>query len=208
VGASIQLWLNVHNNKRGKVGYSTYLFLIGIQCFGLPLASLISPPHKVIREDGTRIVNRTKEIKDRDFTGEVRRFWALLKTKRMYLLIPILIGFPWNSTYQSIYMTEYFSVRSRALGALMSGVAAISADIFWGHFFDLKRFSRPLVAKLAWFSFVVTMLGIFSWQIINEHLYSTTEPKPTLDWNNKGFGRAFTVTVLFRYVQCWPLSWG
>jgi hypothetical protein len=105
-------------------------------------------------------------------------------------------------------MTEYFSVRSRALGALISGVAAISADIFWGHFFDLNRFSRPLVAKLAWFSFVVIMLGIFSWQIRNEHLYSTIEPKPILDWNNEGFGRAFTVTVLFRYVQHRPFSWG
>jgi hypothetical protein len=82
----------------------------------------------------------------------------------------------------------------------MCGVAAISVNVFWGHFFDLKRFGRSLVAKLAWFLFVVIMLGIFSWKIMNEHLYSTTEPKPTLDWNNEGYVRAFTVTVLFRYV--------
>lgn len=189
------------------MGYSTYILLIGIQCFGLPLASLFSPPQEVIRDDRTKIVDRTKGIQDRDFVGEARKFWALLKTKRIYLLISILIGFPWNSMYQSIYMTEYFSVRSRALGALMSRVAAISADIFWGHFFDLKRFSRPLVAKFAWFLFVVIMLGIFTWQIMNEHLYSTTEPKPTLDWNSEGFDRAFTVTVLFRYVQHRPFSW-
>ena len=38
IGSSIQLSLNVHSDKKGKVGYSTYLILIALQCLGLPLA--------------------------------------------------------------------------------------------------------------------------------------------------------------------------
>jgi hypothetical protein len=187
----------VHKNQRGKVGYSTYLVLISLQCLGLPLAFLLSPPEKVIRPDGTKIGDPTK---GKAVLREFRKLWALLKTKRVFLLIPILIGFNWNGTYQSIYLTKYFSVRSRALGALTSGIAATAANVFWGWFLDIKRFSRPIVAKIAWSSFVILMLSLFSWQVANEKLYSTTVPKVTLDWDTPGFGRAFAVNVLFRYV--------
>jgi hypothetical protein len=151
----------------------------------------------VIRPDGTRLGDPTE---GKLVLREFRKLWALLKTKRVFLLIPILMGFNWNGTYQNIYLTKYFSVRSRALGALTSGIAATAANVFWGWFLDIKAFSRPVVARIAWFSFVVVMLSLFAWQVANERLYSTTVPKVTLDWDNEGFGRAFAVNVLFRYV--------
>jgi hypothetical protein len=160
-------------------------------------SSLISPPEKVIRPDGTKLEDPTK---GKTVLVEFRKLWALLKNKRVYLLISILMGFNWSGTYQPIYLTKYFSVRSRALGALTSGIAARAANVFWGWFLDLKSFSRPVVARIAWFSFVTVMLALSSWQIANEHLYSTRKPKITLDWDSERFGRAFAVDVLFRYV--------
>lgn len=198
IGSSIQLSLNRKKNQRGKVGYDTYLILIGLQCAGLPLAFLISPPEKVIRPDGTKIGDPTKNKK---VLGEFKRVWALLKTKRVFLLLPILIGFNWNGTYLSIYLTKYFSVRARALGALTTGIAATAANIFWGWFLDLKIFSRPKIARITWFSFVVIMLSIFGWQISNQHKYQSTIPKVTLDWDTPDFGRAFASTVLFRFMN-------
>ena len=195
IGSSIQLSLNHKANKRGKVGYSTYLALIGIQCAGLPLAFLISPPEKVIRPDGTKIGDPTK---NKAALKEFKKLIKLLKTKRVFLLIPILVGFNWNNTYQNIYLTKYFSVRSRALAALTSGIAATFANIFWGWFLDLKAFSRPVVARIAWFSFVLVMLSLFGWQVANQKKYQEVTPKITLDWATPGFGRAFAVNVLFR----------
>ncbi|CZT01893.1 related to DUF895 domain membrane protein [Rhynchosporium graminicola] len=195
IGSSIQLSLNVKKNQRGKVGYETYLVLIALQCAGLPLSFLISPPAKVIRPDGTKLEGPTK---NKAVLKEFRRAWALVKTRRIFLLIPILVGFSWNSTYLNIYLTKYFSVRSRALGALTTGIAATAANIFWGWFLDLKVFSRPKVAKIAWFSFVTIMLSLFGWQIANQHKYQDIVPKVTLDWDNPGFGRAFASTVMFR----------
>lgn len=175
------------------MGYSTYLVLIALQCLGLPLALLVSPPEKVIHRDGRKVEDPTK---NKAVLKEFRKWLALLKRKQFYLLIPILVGFNWNSTYQGIYLTKYFSVRARTLGALTSGIAATAANIFWGWFYDLKCFSRPTLAKITWFSFSAIMLGLFAWQTANEKLYEDT--KPTLDWALPGFGRGFAVNVLFR----------
>ena len=152
----------------------------------------------MIRKDGTNLEDPTKH---KVVLKEFRKLFKLLRTKRVFLLIPILVGFNWNNTYQSIYLTKYFSVRSRTLGALTSGIAATCANIFWGWFLDLKCFSRPVVARIAWFSFVIIMLSLFSWQVANERLYSTTVPKITIDWESENFGRAFAVNVLFRFMN-------
>ncbi|KAK3294200.1 uncharacterized protein B0H64DRAFT_462827 [Chaetomium fimeti] len=190
--------LNAGSSARGKVGYSTYLVLISLQCLGLPLAFLISPPEKVIRSDGTRgrVAAKNTTLKE-----ELRKTWKLMKRKEMFLLVPILIGFQWNSTYLGIYMTKYFSVRARTLGALVSGIVATLANIFWGWFYDLKYFSRPTLAKACWLFFVVCMLGMFGWQVANEKLYGDSNPRVTLDWESPGFGRGFGSMVILRFLN-------
>jgi hypothetical protein len=85
------------------VSYTTYLVLIGLQCLGLPLAFLISSPQKVIRPDGKKVPDPTK---NKLVMGELKKFWALLKKKEIYMLIPVLIGFNWNGTYLGIYQTK------------------------------------------------------------------------------------------------------
>ena len=203
IGSSIQLSLNYKSGQRGKVGYTTYLVLIALQCLGLPLALLVSPPHKVIHPDGRTVPDPTK---NKAVMKEVRRWWDLLRDKRFFLLIPVMIGFNWNNTYQGIYLTKYFSVRARTLGALSSGIAATLANIFWGWFYDTKYFSRPTLAKVTWGVFSVLMLALFGWQVANEKLYGDANPKVTIDWATPGFGRGFAVNVLFRYVHVDSLS--
>lgn len=178
IGSSIQLSLNHKNGQRGKVGYTTYIVLIALQCIGLPLALLVSPPHKVIHSDDRKVADPTK---NKAVMKEFQRWWALLRDRRFFLLIPVMIGFNWNNTYQGIYLTKYFSVRSRILGALTSGIAATVANIFWGWFYDTKYFSRPTLAKYTWGVFSVLMLALFSWQVANEKLYGSASLKVTLD---------------------------
>ncbi|KAK3352731.1 major facilitator superfamily domain-containing protein [Lasiosphaeria hispida] len=199
IGASITLSLNVGSQARGKVGYSTYLVLIALQCLGLPLALLISPPHKVIKSNGERLRGPLSSKKKVTLKDEFRKIWKLFKRREMFLLVPILIGFQWNGTYLGIYMTKYFSVRSRALGSLTSGIAATFANIFWGWFYDLKVLKRPTLAKICWGLFVVVMLASFGWQVANEKLYSSTVPRTTLDWDLPGFGRGFASMVVLRF---------
>lgn len=201
IGSSIQLSLNVKTQNRGKVGYTTYLVLIALQCLGLPLALLISRPEKVIKSNGEKLRTEAAAKKKVSAKDEFRKTWALLKRKQMFLLIPIMVGFQWNSTYLGIYMTKYFSVRARTLGSLTSGIAATFANIFWGWFYDLQYFSRPTLAKICWFFFVVLMLATFGWQVANEKLYGDSSPRITLDWDNAGFGRGFASMVILRFLN-------
>ncbi|KAJ4361562.1 hypothetical protein N0V85_009392 [Neurospora sp. IMI 360204] len=202
LGASIQLSLNVNKEGRGKVGYTTYLVLIALQCLGLPFALLVSSPQKVIKADGTRLVK--DPTLNKTVKGEFKKIWSLLKRRQMYLLMPILIGFQWNSTYLGIYMTKYFSVRSRTLGSLVSGIVATAANIFWGWFYDRQSLSRPTVARITWAFFVILMLGTFGWQTANEKLYGDLKSAGTpitLDWANPGFGRGFASMVILRFLN-------
>ncbi|KAL4977279.1 hypothetical protein BDW66DRAFT_165982 [Aspergillus desertorum] len=168
IGSSIQLSLNVKDGERGKVGYPTYLVLIALHCLGLPLALLVSHPSKIIRSDGSSIPDPTKQK----------------AKKHILLLIPILVGFNWNNTYQE---------------SLASGISATAANIFWGWVFDTKYFSRPKLARITWFSFAVIMLALFGWRFVNEKLYEDTDP--TVDWAQPNFGRGFAVNVLFRFMN-------
>lgn len=93
---------------------------------------------------------------------------------------------------------DSFSVRARTLSALISGIVATLASIIWGWVYDLKRFSRPTLAKFTWGFFSIIMLGLFIWQVINEKDYADSEPTVTLDWENPGFGRGFASMVLMR----------
>ncbi|KAK0643286.1 major facilitator superfamily domain-containing protein [Cercophora newfieldiana] len=201
IGSSIQLSLNVKTQNRGKVGYTTYLVLIALQCLGLPLALLVSPPEKVIKPDGTKLQSAAASKKKISAKDEFRKIWALFKRKEMFLLVPMMIGFQWNTTYLGIYMTKYFSVRARTLGSLTSGIAATFANIFWGWFYDLKRFRRPTLAKICWLTFFVLMLGTFGWQVSNEKTYGDSNPRVTLDWDNPGFGRGFASMVILRFLN-------
>ncbi|KAG9193169.1 hypothetical protein G6011_03204 [Alternaria panax] len=196
IGSSIQLSLNYKSGERGKVGYTTYIVLIALQCLGLPLALLVSPPHKIYHRDGRKTPDPTK---NKAVMKEVQRWWALLRDRRFFLLIPVMIGFNWNNTYQGIYLTKYFSVRARTLGSLTSGIAATVANIFWGWFYDTKFVSRPTLAKTTWGIFSLLMLGLFGWQVANEKMYASS--KVTLDWDLPGFGRGFAVNVLFRFMN-------
>lgn len=137
-------------------------------------------------------------MKNKAVMKEVSRWWALLKDRRFYLLIPVMIGFNWNSTYQGIYLTKYFSVRARTPGPLTSGIAASIADVLWGWFYDTRWFSRPALAQGTWAFFSMLMLALFGWQVADEKLYAETVPKLTLDWDLPGIGRGFAVNVLFR----------
>jgi len=64
IASSIQLGISVNqedSNKAGSIDPQVYLLLIGLTCAGLPLSLLISPPEKVIRRDGTKLVSTSRQ---------------------------------------------------------------------------------------------------------------------------------------------------
>ena len=193
LGGAINLALNAQDSKTGKVGYSTYLVLIAIQCCGLPLALMLSPPGKVRRDDGTSV----GRIQHTTWLLEGKAVWKLLRTRRILLLIPVFIVGQWGGTYQGNYFTTYFSVRARALGSFLVGVSGICGDILTGLALDYKPWRRGTRAKVIWIWLVCLILSLWIWQTANQVLYD--RQAPSLDWTDPGFGRGFAVYILWSF---------
>lgn len=193
IGGAINLALNVKDAETGKVGYNTYLVLIGIQCAGLPIALMLSPPEKVIRDDGTKV----PQIKNSTWLKEGKAVWKLLQSRRILLLIPIFIVGNWGLPYNGNYFATYFSVRARALGSFLYAIAGISGDLLTGMALDYKGWSRSRRATVVWIWLVCLILSLWIWQTTNQVLFDSTTPK--LDWTSPDFGRGFATYILWAF---------
>ncbi len=103
--------------------------------------------------------------------------------------------------YLSIYLASYYSVRSRTLGSLVSGVVATVANIFWGWFPGFEALEQAGPGRHRVF---LRKPSCWRSSAGNSRTRSCTEdslPKVTLDWENPGFGRGFTSMVLMGYVS-------
>ncbi|KAI1455513.1 MFS general substrate transporter [Annulohypoxylon moriforme] len=194
VGGAISLALNLKVTQRGQVGYQTYLGFIAIQCLGCVFALPLSEPEKVQRDDGTRI----KVQRGISWRTEVREMWTLLRSKSILLLTPLFWYFGWTQAYPGTYLATYFTVRSRALGALLSAILGTIATWLAGTLVDVpwtkKRQTRAI--------FTYTLIAMLNsatwiWAVIIQNEYRTTHP--VLDWSNQvTFGRGFGILMLER----------
>ena len=80
IAGAITLSLNINDNKGGKIGLSTYIALIAIQCL---LSFLLSSPEKVRRSDNSAVKSI---IRNTTLKEEVVLFYKVLQKKRDYVL--------------------------------------------------------------------------------------------------------------------------
>lgn len=71
LGGAIVLALNNDANAKtkGKVGYQTYLVFIALQCLAAPIALLLTPPEKVQRADGSRVIVKAEKSFKEEFVA-------------------------------------------------------------------------------------------------------------------------------------------
>lgn len=187
IGGAISLSLNVKSGSAGKVSYNTYLAFIGMQCIGVPAVLLLSPPHKVIRPDGTH----PPSLKSKDVTlkGELKAIWKTATQPHMLLLIPIFISGTWGTTYQSNYLTTYFSVRGRALVSLLTAIMGLTANVLVGTVMDSKWIGKTQNrrAKVTWLGVGILTTALWIWQTVTQvHFTQRSDP---VDWDDASKGR-------------------
>lgn len=200
ISGIISVGLNAKGRGAGKVSYTTYLVLIAIQCLGFPISLLLSPPNKVVRPDGTKV----PYLKGKNTTvmQELRSLWHVTKTPQFALLIPIFITGIWGSTYQSNYLTAYFSVRSRALAALLTAIANILADVLFGIFTDAKWLgNQARRARIIWAFMAICTTGLWVWQMVVEVNFNRNSTPVDWDGSTGRFNSAFAVLILWKHVQ-------
>jgi MFS family permease len=202
VGGAIVLALN--NNaaakKKGKVGYQVYLVFIALQCLACPLALALSPPEKVQRNDGSKVVID----KEKSFKAEFKALWRVSKRKDVLLLLPIFYAAYFNQ-YSSNFKSYYFGVRARALMGFVSNFGTLLSSQLISQFLDYKKLT--VKKRITYGFFYVIFLHIVAWiygWIIQEKY---TKSNPVFDWEDSGFVEAFFVIILWDFARQALQNW-
>ncbi|KAF4309865.1 MFS general substrate transporter [Botryosphaeria dothidea] len=193
IGTAIQLAINKDGDQTGAIAPKTYLVLVALQCLGLPLAFLISPPHKLIREDGK---TPTFSAQSKDFKTQTLAFLRLFKRKEVILLIPAFITAQWGVTYQGNYLTAYFTVRARALAGFLIAVTGALTNLLTGWWLDTKYLRRTTQARWSWFFTLALFTGTWIWNIVVQVRWA--EKNPEIDWNSSNFGAGVGIYIIYR----------
>ncbi|KAH8122406.1 hypothetical protein FP744_10001170 [Trichoderma asperellum] len=200
VGGAIVLGLNVKTSGKGSVGYITYIIFIVLQCLAAPLALCLSPPHKVQRSDGSRVIVKRED----SFLAEFKALYQLSRKRNVLLLLPIFWAAYFNQ-YSGNFEAYYFSVRGRALIGFVSNFATLLSSQILSQWLDWTRFA--VKKRLEYGYYYVVAVHVLSWVygwVVQEQF--TSNP-PLLDWSMPGYVKGFFVLFLWNFSQQAAQNW-
>ncbi|TEA17291.1 UNC93-like protein [Colletotrichum sidae] len=192
VGGAINLAFNSTGKTTGKLDYRTYIVFVALQCLGPFVAMLLSPPEKVQRQDGKQVATAERI----PTVAELKEVAKILVRKDFLLVFPFFFYATFLLSYAGSFLSLYFSVRSRALASLVSALAQITANFFFGHFLDWTRFTINQRARFAYIGMMALFGGMWVWATVIQHEYG--QHAPALDWEDTGFGRGWALYILLQ----------
>ncbi|OAK93912.1 hypothetical protein IQ06DRAFT_364001 [Phaeosphaeriaceae sp. SRC1lsM3a] len=190
LGGAINLGLNADRDQAGQVTYTVYLIFIALQCVGPFISLLLNRPSKVQRKDGKKVVLAILD----DPWFEVRATTKLFFTKR-FLLILLWIGQAvFAEAVMFTYLSLWFSVRTRALGSLVSGLVAVTVGNLLGNYLDRTGISLRIRARSTFWTIAIIQGALWIWATVLVTEFHRT--RPVYDWSSSGFGRGFALFVM------------
>ncbi|KAH8883766.1 duf895 domain protein membrane protein [Thozetella sp. PMI_491] len=169
LGGAITFGLNIAKNGAGGVSTNTYLVFLGLECLGVPAALLFTRTRKVIRSDGWDV----PRLPRKSWKKECKLLLAHHMEKRTLLLIPIYILTYFGDGVWGTYHSQHFSVRTRALGALIGHTLAAILNPFFGLLLDMKSVGPRRKGMIAFFVWVIPTLAMLIWVMINIRYFET-----------------------------------
>ncbi|KAF7514503.1 hypothetical protein G7054_g15258 [Neopestalotiopsis clavispora] len=202
LGGAIVLALNhsAGQKAKGKVGSETYLIFVALQCVAAPLALALSPPDKVQRADGSRVVIKA----EKSFRAEFHALWQTSKRKDVLLLLPIFWAAYFNQ-YTGNFQTYYFGVRARALIGLVINFGTLLSSQLISTLLDYKGLAvKKRIVYGFWYVVLLHLVAwIYAWVIQEKY---TANP-PAYDWEDKGFVEGFFVLLLWDFSRQALQNW-
>jgi MFS family permease len=195
VGGAINLGLNANRKTAGSVSSSTYIVFIVLMCLGLPIALCLSPAHKIWRKDGTRVV----VTKAATWGAEFKAVGKLFASRRILLLIPAFFISYFYNGFMSTWLTNYFTVRSRAFSSFFTNFAGIFSSFIIASLLDNQNIHIKKRARIAFITIVTILTGTWIWAtVLQKQFYDAAEP-PVFDWFQGGFGKAYALVFFWQF---------
>ena len=202
VGGAIVLALNNDANakKKGKVGYATYLVFTALQALAAPIALLLSPPEKVQRADGTKVIIKA----EKSFKAELHALWEVSTRREILLLLPIFWAAYFNQ-YSGNFQTYYFGIRARALIGFTSNFGTLLSSQLMSSLLDYRGI--PVKKRIVWGFYYAIVLHVVAWVygwVVQEKY--TANP-PAYDWEDAGFVEGYFVLLLWDFARQGLQNW-
>lgn len=188
---AINLGVNAQNNQAGAVSYKVYLAFIALQALGPFVGLLVNKPSSVQRKDGIKVDMRITNTSLRELQLTARLFFS----KEFLLIVPLIGQGVYTEAVMFTYESLWFSVRARALGSFLSGIVAIVAGNLLGAFLDQQKLMLKTRARGSFFAVLGLQGAWWIWATVLVTDFHRT--KPTYDWVDPGFGRAFALFLLW-----------
>ncbi|KAL4885145.1 major facilitator superfamily domain-containing protein [Aspergillus karnatakaensis] len=186
--------IDYSGKSTGKLDWRTYIVFVALQCMAPLAALLLSPPEKVQRADGQKV----KTAERVSTLCELKEIGKILIRKDFLLMFPFFFYATFLLSYAGSYLTLYFSVRARALASLISALAQITANFFFGTFLDWQRFTLNQRARYSYIFMMALFGGTWIWGAVVQSGYGRQSEPPTLDWADSGFGRGWGFYILMQ----------
>jgi len=120
---------------------------------------------------------------------------------RTLLLLPLIFQTTFSESLTGTYAASYFSVRSRALGSLLSAIVAQLANFLLGFFLDWSKLTINRRSRFAFIGLYTFAGGMWIFAVKLMHEYHST--RPLLDWNDADFSRGFALYIMLQLLFNW-----
>ncbi|CAI0647663.1 unnamed protein product [Colletotrichum noveboracense] len=159
IAGAISFGLNIARDGQGGVSANTYLAFLGMECIGLPAAFLLTKTRNVIRSDGWGVPLLPKKT----WKQECKLLLAHHFHKRTLLLIPVYILTYFGDGVWGTYLSLHFSVRARALSAMLGPLVAVVMNPLFGMILDMKSVGPRRKGIIAYWVWTIPTLGMLVW---------------------------------------------
>ncbi|KAF8133188.1 MFS general substrate transporter [Boletus edulis] len=162
------------------VGNGTYITFMILSLVGVVLTFFMADPNKMIRTDGTKVVQPSHPSWKTEF---VNLFVALIKDPWIVLLFPMFFASNYFYTWQfNDYNAAIFTIRARGLNNLVYSTAQIFSSIFIGYvILDQKRYRRRVRAFIGWVLVFAMVFVVHIWAYFYQRTYTRHSVSPATD---------------------------
>ncbi|KIY70580.1 MFS general substrate transporter [Cylindrobasidium torrendii FP15055 ss-10] len=195
IGGAVNLGVNANRATAGVISQATYIVFIVIMCLGFPISMLLPAPQNVWRHDGSRIVVAKGNKK---VFQEIWEVVKLLKDRKILCLLPAFIFSYFYHSYQSNFLSLYFTVRARAFSSFLSPFGGIASSYIMGYYLDKGKGSARFRGCVVLAVILAAQIGVWTWTTIVQNDFN--QSKPTLDWTSPGFGRAYGLIFFYTFI--------
>lgn len=164
-------------------------------CLGFPIALCLSPAEKVQRKDRTLVVVHKQESWAAEFKAAVSLIW----TRRVLMLLPAFFISYFYNAFSSTWLTDYFTVRSRAFSSFFTNFAGIASSFLIAALLDRQSIHIKTRAKIGFLSIITVLTGTWIWACILQSQFYNAPEAPTFDWFTGGFGKSYALVFFWQF---------